>query len=110
MGSGWITGKPRMLADDEFDMSAVQLGLPGCGDDILAQAPSGTFNIGYTPGPYDPRVIEVSQYSSDPQNQDVGSISKTCSWRTTDIRPPTNACWASIGFFLDTFAHIMDSI
>ncbi|KAF8422342.1 hypothetical protein L210DRAFT_3654126 [Boletus edulis BED1] len=71
--------------DDEFDMSAippVQLGLPGCGDDILAPAPLGTFNIGYTPGPYDPMVIET----------------------------PTNACWASTGFFLDTFAHILDSI
>lgn len=63
-----------MLAGDEFDMSAippVELGLPGCGDEILQSAPSGTFNIGYTPGPYDPMVIEAGQYSTDSQNQDT---------------------------------------
>ncbi|KAG6369507.1 hypothetical protein JVT61DRAFT_14305 [Boletus reticuloceps] len=67
-------GNHTQILDDEFDMTAippVQLGLPGCGDEILVPAPSGTFNIGYTPGPYDPMVIEASQYSSDSQNQDV---------------------------------------
>lgn len=63
-----------MLAGDEFDMGAippVELGLPGCGDEILQSTSSGTFNIGYTPGPYDPMVIEAGQYSTDSQNQDT---------------------------------------
>ena len=61
----------QMLVGDEFDMSAippVELGFPGCGDEIL---PSGTFSIGYAPGPYDPMVIEASQYATDSQNPDT---------------------------------------
>lgn len=64
----------QMLAGDEFDMGAippVELGLPGCGDDILASAPSGTFSLGYASGPYDPLVMEASQYSTDSQNPDA---------------------------------------
>jgi hypothetical protein len=64
----------QLLAGDEFDMSAippVELGLPGCGDEILPPAPSGQFCNGYTPGPYDPTVIEAGQYSPDSQNQDA---------------------------------------
>ncbi|KAG8217020.1 hypothetical protein J3R82DRAFT_7336 [Butyriboletus roseoflavus] len=62
----------HLLAGDEFDMSAippVELGIPECGDNILPHALSGTFTLGYTDGPYDPMVMEASQYSTDSQNQ-----------------------------------------
>ncbi|KAG9308228.1 hypothetical protein JVU11DRAFT_12246 [Chiua virens] len=65
----WGNQNP-MLAGDEFDMNAippVEIGLPGCGDEILP----GTFDIGYTPSSYDPMVIDASQYSSDSQSQDT---------------------------------------
>ena len=64
----------QLLAGDEFDMSAippVELGLPECGGELLASTPSGTFSLGYTANPYDPMVIDTSQYPSDLQNQDA---------------------------------------
>jgi len=67
-------GHGQLLAGDEFDMNAippVELGLPGCGDDIMQPVTSGPFSNGYTPSPYDPMVIEASQYASDSQSQDV---------------------------------------
>jgi len=71
--SAW-SNQSQLLAADEFDMSAippVELGIPGCGDEMLPCLPSGTFNIGYNSCHYDPMVIESSQYSSDSQNPDT---------------------------------------
>jgi len=64
-------GSNPMLSGDEFDMNAippVEIGIPGCGDEMM---PSGTFNMGYASGPYDPMVIEANPYSPDSQNQDT---------------------------------------
>lgn len=62
-------GNPDPMLADEFDMSAippVELGLPGCGDEMLP-----SFNMGYAPDSYDPMVVDASQYSADSQNQDT---------------------------------------
>lgn len=72
-GQGAWESHGDLLAGDEFDLSAIppiQLGVPGCGGEMMSQHPSA-FNIDYAPGSFDASSMEANQYPLEAQGQDT---------------------------------------